>query len=120
MAYCQERELGVFSTCLMGGRAQTQLLTGQWDEAADICTQALDRQRSSPVNRLNPLRVLGTIRGRRGDPDRTQSHLAPGDIHTLMDLDVRPQIDWRQLSVVSHRLDVLFEQADIDDHAWGG
>jgi DNA-binding CsgD family transcriptional regulator len=28
----------------------------------------LSRQRISPVNRLNPLRVLGTIRGRRGDP----------------------------------------------------
>ena len=67
MAYCQERELGVFSTCLLGGRARALLLTGQWDEAADLCTQALDRQRSSPVNRLNPLQVLGSILGRRGE-----------------------------------------------------
>jgi tetratricopeptide (TPR) repeat protein len=54
MAYCEERELGVFSTCLMGGRANTLLRTGHWDEAADICTQALDRQRSSPREPAEP------------------------------------------------------------------
>ena len=67
MAYCEERELGVFSTCLMGWRASPCCCTGQWDEAADICAQMLGRQRISPVNRLNPLRVLGSIRGRRGE-----------------------------------------------------
>lgn len=67
MAYCEERELGVFSTCLMGGRADALLLTGQWDAAVEICTQMLDRQRISPVNRLNPLLVMGSILGRRGE-----------------------------------------------------
>ena len=68
MAYCEDRELGVFSTCLTGWRAYTLMLLGQWDEAADVSAQMLDRQRISPVNRLNPLRVLGSIRGRRGEP----------------------------------------------------
>jgi DNA-binding CsgD family transcriptional regulator/tetratricopeptide (TPR) repeat protein len=67
MAYCEGRELGVFSTCLTGWRAYTFMLQGRWDEAADISTQMLGRQRISPVNRLNPLRVLGSIRGRRGE-----------------------------------------------------
>jgi DNA-binding CsgD family transcriptional regulator len=44
------------------------MLLGQWDEAADVSAQMLGRQRISPVNRLNPLRVLGSIRGRRGEP----------------------------------------------------
>jgi DNA-binding CsgD family transcriptional regulator/tetratricopeptide (TPR) repeat protein len=66
MAYCEERELGVFATCLTGGRAYTLLLKGQWDEAAGLCAQMLDGHRISPVNRLNPLRVLGSILGRRG------------------------------------------------------
>ncbi|HKA98828.1 MAG TPA: LuxR C-terminal-related transcriptional regulator [Streptosporangiaceae bacterium] len=66
-AYCEGRELGVFTLCLMGWRAQTLLLLGRWDEAADVCDQMLRRQGISPVNRLNPLRVLGTIRGRRGE-----------------------------------------------------
>jgi DNA-binding CsgD family transcriptional regulator/tetratricopeptide (TPR) repeat protein len=67
MAYCEGRELGVFSTCLTGWRAYALMLQGRWDEAADMSAQMLGRQRISPVNRLNPLRVLGTIRGRRGE-----------------------------------------------------
>jgi DNA-binding CsgD family transcriptional regulator/tetratricopeptide (TPR) repeat protein len=67
MAYCEERELGVFSTCLMGGRANALLLTGQWDRAVDICSQMLNRQRISPVNRLNPLLAMGSILARRGE-----------------------------------------------------
>jgi DNA-binding CsgD family transcriptional regulator len=68
MAYCEDRELGVFSTCLTGWRAYTLMLLGRWDEAADVSARMLGRQRISPVNRLNPLRVLGIIHGRRGDP----------------------------------------------------
>jgi hypothetical protein len=67
MTYCEGLEFGVFTACLNGGRAYTLLLQGRWDEAADICGQMLGRRRISPVNRLNPLRVLGSIRGRRGE-----------------------------------------------------
>jgi DNA-binding CsgD family transcriptional regulator/tetratricopeptide (TPR) repeat protein len=67
MAYCEGRELGVFSTCLTGWRAWSLMLLGRWDEAAEISAEMLGRQRISPVNRLNPLRVLGSIRGRRGE-----------------------------------------------------
>ena len=67
MAYCEERELGVYSVCLQGWRAATLWLLGRWDEAADISAALLGRQGISPVNRLNPLRVLGSIRGRRGE-----------------------------------------------------
>ncbi|HEY2521683.1 MAG TPA: AAA family ATPase [Streptosporangiaceae bacterium] len=67
IAYCQDHELGVFGTCLRGGRARALLLTGQWDEAAALCTALLGQPGISPVNRLNPLLVLGTISGRRGD-----------------------------------------------------
>ncbi len=67
MAYCEERELGVYSVCLQGWRAVTLGLLGQWGEAADISAAMLGRQGISPVNRLNPLRVLGSIRGRRGE-----------------------------------------------------
>ena len=52
----------------MGWRAVTLLLQGRWDEAAELCVQMLARPGISPVNRLNPLRVLGSIRGRRGEP----------------------------------------------------
>jgi len=67
MAYCEQRELGVYSVCLQGWRAATLGLLGRWGEAAEISAEALGRQDISPVNRLNPLRVLGSIRGRRGE-----------------------------------------------------
>ncbi|HEV8219679.1 MAG TPA: AAA family ATPase [Streptosporangiaceae bacterium] len=68
MAYCDERELRVFTSCLLGGHAETMVFTGNWDEAADVSRQLLDRQRISPVNKLTPLQALGTVMGRRGEP----------------------------------------------------
>ena len=65
MAYCDERELGVFSTCLTGGRASALLKTGRWDEAAAVSAQMLSRSGISPVNRLNPLIAMGAVLGRR-------------------------------------------------------
>ena len=67
MAYSDEHELGVFALCMDGWRAGALLLTGRWDEAADVSRRLLGRQGISPVNKLNPLRVLGTIAARRGD-----------------------------------------------------
>jgi DNA-binding CsgD family transcriptional regulator/tetratricopeptide (TPR) repeat protein len=67
MAYCEDRELGVFSMCLEGWRTVAQLQKGQWDEAERICGQMLHRPGISPVNQLNALTTLGSIRGRRGE-----------------------------------------------------
>jgi DNA-binding CsgD family transcriptional regulator/tetratricopeptide (TPR) repeat protein len=67
VGYCDEHELRVFRVCVMGWRAQVLMLLGRWDEAAWLAAQTLDSARVSPVNRLNPLRIIGTIRGRRGD-----------------------------------------------------
>ena len=69
MAYCDGRELGVFALCLLGWREQVLNLMGQWEEAVALCKATLDGPRISPVNRLNPVRVLGTILGRRDDAD---------------------------------------------------
>jgi DNA-binding CsgD family transcriptional regulator/tetratricopeptide (TPR) repeat protein len=66
-AYCADHEIGVFGACMRGTRAQALLLRGQWDEAAEICRGLLANQAISPVNRLKPLRILGLIRGRRGE-----------------------------------------------------
>jgi DNA-binding CsgD family transcriptional regulator/tetratricopeptide (TPR) repeat protein len=67
LAYCEGRELSVYTMCLNGWRARTLLQTGQWDEAARICEGMLASPGISPVNQLNPLCVLGIIRGRRGE-----------------------------------------------------
>ena len=67
MAYCQDHELGVYDACLRGNRTLVLLLTGRWDEATAMCTSLLDQPGVSPVNRMNPLLVLGIISGRRGE-----------------------------------------------------
>ena len=67
LAYCDERELRVFTSCLLGGHAETMVFTGDWDEAARVSQLLLDRQRISPVNKLTPLQALGTVMARRGE-----------------------------------------------------
>jgi len=66
-AYCEDRELGVYATCLRGWRAWGVLLRGRWDEALTLTAASLGLPGISPVNRLNPLRVEGAIRARRAD-----------------------------------------------------
>jgi DNA-binding CsgD family transcriptional regulator/tetratricopeptide (TPR) repeat protein len=68
MAYCAERELGVYGMCLAGARGEGLMVQGRWDEAAAQCAPLLNHRGISPVNRLRPVMVLGTIRGRRGAP----------------------------------------------------
>jgi DNA-binding CsgD family transcriptional regulator/tetratricopeptide (TPR) repeat protein len=67
MTFCDKRELGVYTACLMGWRTRTLLLLGRWPEAQEVGAQMMNRSGVSPINLLNPLHVLGIIGGRRGD-----------------------------------------------------
>ena len=67
MAFCERRELRFFTRCMRGCQADTLLLLGRWDEAAELCEKLLAIPGVSPANQLYPLRILGGIRGRRGD-----------------------------------------------------
>jgi DNA-binding CsgD family transcriptional regulator/tetratricopeptide (TPR) repeat protein len=68
MAFCERRELRAATRCMRGAQADTLLLLGRWDEAADLCNEVLAIPGVSPANQLYPLRILGAIRGRRGEP----------------------------------------------------
>jgi DNA-binding CsgD family transcriptional regulator/tetratricopeptide (TPR) repeat protein len=68
MAFCEGRELRWRTRCMHGAQADTLLLLGRWDEAVDLCNEVLAIPGVSASNQLYPLRVLGTIRGRRGEP----------------------------------------------------
>jgi DNA-binding CsgD family transcriptional regulator len=67
LAYCERRELAVFSKCINGWRARTLVFLGRWDEATQLSARNLGSPGISPVNQLNPLCVLGTIQGRCGE-----------------------------------------------------
>jgi DNA-binding CsgD family transcriptional regulator/tetratricopeptide (TPR) repeat protein len=68
MAFCERRELRWRTRCMLGAQADTLLLLGRWDEAVDLCDEVLAIPGVSTSNQLYPLRILGTIRGRRGEP----------------------------------------------------
>jgi DNA-binding CsgD family transcriptional regulator len=68
MAFCERRELRWSTRCMRGAQADTLLLLGRWDEAADLCHEVLAIPGVSQSNRLYPTRILGTIRGRRSEP----------------------------------------------------
>ncbi len=67
IAYSDEHDIGTFGTCLRGQRTQALARTGGWAEAAGLAASLLALPAVSPVNRLNPLMSLGSVRARRGD-----------------------------------------------------
>lgn len=72
MAIGERRELRGVTRCMRAERAEMLLLLGKWDEAADLCAEILAIPGVSPWNQLYPLRILGTIRGRRGEPGHAE------------------------------------------------
>ncbi len=82
MAIGERRELRSTTRCLRVEHADTLLLLGKWDEAAEICAEVLAIPGVSPWNQFYPLRTLATIRGRRGEPghaellDRAEAYTA--------------------------------------------
>ena len=67
IAYCDERDITTYSTCLRGHRAVALLDTNGWDEAAALAERVLATE-ASPVNLLTSQVTLGLIRARRGSP----------------------------------------------------
>lgn len=65
IAYCDERDIATYATCLRGHRAVALLDLGHWDEAAEIAERVLATE-ASPVNLLTSQVTLGLIRARRG------------------------------------------------------
>ena len=121
MSFCEPRELRSAARCLQGAHADTLLLLGRWDEAADICTELLAIPGVSPSNQLSPLRILGTIRGRRGEPGHAElldkaTILATGIISPKRLAQVRAartELLWMsgQPNLASHEAAEAYEQA---------
>jgi DNA-binding CsgD family transcriptional regulator/tetratricopeptide (TPR) repeat protein len=66
IAFCDDRDITTYSTCLRGHRATALLDLGRWDEAAALAGRVLATE-ASPVNLLTSQITLGLIRSRRGD-----------------------------------------------------
>ncbi len=114
MAFCERRELRMSTRCMRGAQADTLLLLGRWDEAADICAGLLAIPGVSPSNQLYPLRILGTVRSRRGEPGHAEllaraAALAAGIVSPKWLAQVRAVR--AELLWVSGQLDLAREEA---------
>ena len=122
MAYCEDRELGVFAACIRGCRAWGLQLRGRWDEAILVTGKMLAEPGISPVNRLNPLRVQGAIQVRRGEPagwDRLDEAvvLADGVAEPIWILPIRAlraELRWTQDEAGLATLEILACHRHLD------
>jgi DNA-binding CsgD family transcriptional regulator/tetratricopeptide (TPR) repeat protein len=78
IAYCDERDITTYSTCLRGHRAMALMDMGRWDEAVAMAERVLATE-ASPVNLLTSQRTVGLIRARRG----------AGDVFEVLDAGVK-------------------------------
>jgi DNA-binding CsgD family transcriptional regulator len=71
IAFCDERDIATYATCLRGHRAVAMMDLGHWDEAAEIAERVLATE-ASPVNLLTSQVTMGLIRARRGIPGASE------------------------------------------------
>jgi DNA-binding CsgD family transcriptional regulator len=66
--FCDERDLGMFSSLLTAASTLAALQGGDWDHAAVTAEQIVTRPELSPQHRILPLVTLTLLRARRGQP----------------------------------------------------
>ena len=67
VAFCDDRELAVYGSCLRGRHALALVEQGRWDDALDVADEVLTST-ASPVNLLTSRVATALVRMRRGDP----------------------------------------------------
>ena len=68
LRFCDDRDLGMFSSLLTAAATLAALHRGDWDRAAVIAEQIITRPELSPQHRILPLVTLTLLRARRGQP----------------------------------------------------
>jgi len=69
IAFCDEHDIATYATLMRSERTGMLEKTGRWDEALALSREILERVAPAPVTRLCPLNRIGTILGRRSDPE---------------------------------------------------
>jgi DNA-binding CsgD family transcriptional regulator len=68
LRFCDDRDLGMFSSLLTAAATLAALHQGDWDLAARNAEQIVTRPELSPQHRVLPLLTLALLRARRGQP----------------------------------------------------
>ncbi len=67
--YCEQRDLGSWTTYMIASKARLNLETGNWNEALQIANSILTYDDLSPVVKIGALVVAAAIKMRKGEPD---------------------------------------------------
>jgi DNA-binding CsgD family transcriptional regulator len=99
--FCDDRDLGMFSSLLTAASTLAALHSGDWDHAAVIAEQIITRPELSPQHRILPLVTLTLLRARRGQPPAGPTQGAavdsarPGDlVHLGAVWAARAEVAW--------------------------
>ena len=99
--FCDDRDLGMFSSLLTAAATLAALHQGDWDLAARNAEQIVTRPELSPQHRVLPQVTLALLRARRGQPplatsaDETGSCDHPGDlVHLGVVWAARAEMAW--------------------------
>jgi DNA-binding CsgD family transcriptional regulator len=99
--FCDDRDLGMFSSLLTAASTLAALHSGDWDHAAVIAEQIITRPELSPQHRILPLVTLTLLRARRGQPRAGPTQGAavdsarPGDlVHLGAVWAARAEVAW--------------------------
>ena len=108
-AYCDDRDLATFGTCLRGGHALALEQQGRLEESLALGREALARTSSSIINRLSPLVSVARVLARRDDPAATPMF---DEAVTLADGTLEPS--WIVLCRLA-RTEAAWLAGEIDD-----
>ncbi len=101
LRFCNDHDLGMFSSLLNSAATLATLHRGDWDVAAADAEQILTRPELSPQHRVLPLVTLTLLRARRGQSpavpvvDEAVNGAAPGDVvHLGVVWVARAEVAW--------------------------
>ena len=107
LAYCEERDLDAWAVYMTGWLASLRLEQGRWDEATDYATAVMRRPNVAVPSRIQPLVVLGRLRGRRGDPNPW------GPLEEALELAGRTEELQRLAPVAAARAEARWLEGDL-------
>jgi DNA-binding CsgD family transcriptional regulator len=73
LAFCDRHDLTAMRLGLLASRAIELVHRGSWTEAGELAQSVLAEPGIAPVDRIQPLYVLGRLRARRGDPEAREA-----------------------------------------------
>jgi DNA-binding CsgD family transcriptional regulator/tetratricopeptide (TPR) repeat protein len=101
LRFCDDRDLGMFSSLLNSAATLAALHRGDWDLAAGDAEQILTRPELSPQHRVLPMVTLTLVRARRGQPptapppDAAEDGGQPGElVHLGVVWAARAEVAW--------------------------